>query len=139
MRGTTFFYVQGVYSEEEAAAFSINVLEAFASFVSLRTFVSAFTAATQTLEFTDNTGAEWAARRERSGASLRGIVESRAAFLSATGHFVRTARVSSAANKWADALSRQRVEEVLAEAVACGLTPVRLFPDPAVRAMDWLS
>ena len=127
VHGSTLFYMHGVFSPAEAAACHINVLELFASYMAAPTFAAAMPAATRSLEFTDNSGAEWSARRERSrSAMMEAIIGRRAAWLADSRHFIRTARISSAENLWADMLSRQRAHEVLAAATACGLTPHRL-------------
>ena len=66
------------------------------------------------------------------------ILQRRSAFLQSTGLFVRTCRVSSAANVWADALSRQQLDVVYTEAAALGLHVVHLHVPPSLRETSWL-
>ena len=54
----------------------------------------------------------------------------RSADIRERGVFVRTCRVSSEGNSWADHLSRQRLSPVLAEAAALGLTLLFTFMCP---------
>jgi hypothetical protein len=66
------------------------------------------------------------------------LAERRAEFLARSNLFVRVGRVASADNRWADMLSRQREDEVLAEAIALGLTCERLHIPDLARDLSWL-
>ena len=89
----------------------------------------AFDGVSHVLEFSDNTGAEWMARKETPhAAQLQRVAARRAAVIAELGVFVTTARVSSVGNTWADDLSRQRVDKVEYEARAVSLRLVRLTP-----------
>ena len=91
------------------------------------------------LECSDNSGAEWMARKETPHAHLLQLVAAkRADMLQQLGLFVTTARVSSEENSWADDLSRQRVMKVEHEARLLGLQPVRLEVPVQWRDLAWL-
>lgn len=139
VRGTTLFYVAGLWSPEEVAQLHITILESCISYMSLPVYVRAIDGITHVLEFTDNTGGEWLARRETPHAPmLQRIAAVRARWLEEQGVFVTTARVSSKDNTWADDLSRQKVSKVLSEAAALGLRPVELMIAPEWRDLSWL-
>ena len=102
-------------------------------------FSSCFPNATHMLAFTDNTGTEWAARRESPSApSLQRIAAARAESLDRRGLYVRACRVSSGNNVWADDLSRQCFTKVKSEAEALGLSVVIVHVPPSLRSTEWL-
>lgn len=139
VRGRRFYYVHGLFEPSEVSALSITVLELLASFWGEVIFSRVCPSVTHLLSFTDNTGAEWAMRRETPHAAfLQMLAERRSAFLHARRLFARSLRVPSASNAWADALSRQRVASVLAEALALGLEPVQLCVPADLRDVSWL-
>ena len=139
VRSSTLFYIHGVFSSTELAQFSITTLEALASFWAEVVFSRLCPRLTHLLSFTDNTGAEWAMRREAPHSpALQRIAQQRAQFLRDSTLFARSLRVSSSSNVWADALSRQRVDAVLSEAVAIGLNPVEISLPPSVRDISYL-
>ena len=106
---------------------SISVLEFVISWWALILFVDRQPEVTHVLEFTDNSGAEWSARRETPSAEfIQRVTACRSEGLRKCGVFVRACRVFSKGNSWADHLSRQRLSPVLAEAAALGLTVVHL-------------
>ena len=141
VRGNFLFYIAGVWSAEEASRLHITVLEACITTFSTPTYIESphFRDVSHFLEFSDNTGAEWMARRETPHAPmLQHIAAKRASILEELGVFVTTARVSSEENVWADDLSRQRVDKVEREAWALGLQPVRLEVPAKWRDLSWL-
>ena len=141
VRGSFLFYIAGVWTAEEALRLHITVLEACITTFSTPTYIESphFRDVSHFLEFSDNTGAEWMARRETPHAPmLQHIAAKRAGMLEELGVFVTTARVSSEENVWADDLSRQRVDKVEREAWALGLQPVRLEVPAKWRDLSWL-
>jgi len=140
VRGSTLFILHGLFDSREAELLSISVLEFIISVWAERVFLSRFPEVTHVLEFTDNSGAEWSARREAPSAMLMQRVSAfRSEMLSSTRTFVRTCRIPSACNVWADDLSRQRVQKVYAEATALGLTVTELTISPDLRDLAWLT
>ena len=118
---------------------SITVLEAIVSLLALMLFTQAVPTVSHVLEFSDNSGVEWSARRETpSAASMQRIAEQRASFLRSRDLFSRSCRVPSTSNLWADALSRQRRAAVIAEAQSRGLSVVMLSLPDSVRDTSWL-
>jgi hypothetical protein len=139
VRRRRLFYAHGVYTDAEVASLSISVLELVASFWGEVLFSRIAPSVTHSLAFTDNSGAEWSLRRETPTARLMQLVaERRSQFLQQRALFARALRVSSAANRWADALSRQAEASVLAEAAALGLEPVLIHVPPDLRDLTWL-
>lgn len=139
VRGNKLFCFWDVFSPDEVAALSINALELVTMVWAEAVFSAAQPKVSHVLAFTDNTSSEWAARRETPHSlALQLLVEYRSAFLQRASLYVRSGRVTSADNRWADMLSRQRVAEVLAEAVALGLEPVRLHIPAPLRDLSWL-
>ena len=138
VRDHCLFYIHGLWTEEEARLLSISVLEYLISLFSTDAFSALQPLATHMLEFTDNSGVEWSARRENARSELMQRVTSRRShLLSERRLFARTARVPSTCNTWADDLSRQRVEKVLREAAALGLRVCRVELTNA-RDTEWL-
>ena len=87
-----------------------------------------------------NSGAEGSARRETPPAEfMQRVSARRSTDIRERGVFVRTCRVSSEGNSWADHLSRQRLSPVLAEAAALGLSVIHLHVPPALRDLSWLT
>ena len=83
----------------------MSVLEFLISLFSLDAFTARFCEATHVLEFTDNTGVEFSARRESARRELMQRVTSRRSHLLHERAVVpRTLRVSSSQNTWADDL-----------------------------------
>ena len=141
VRDGCLFYIAGLWSELEASQLHITLLEACITYMSLPTYLEhpAFDGVSHVLEFSDNTGAEWMARKETPhAAQLQRVAARRAAVIAELGVFVTTARVSSVSNTWADDLSRQRVDKVEYEARAVGLRLVRLTPPKRWRDISWL-
>jgi hypothetical protein len=139
VRGRRLYYVHGVFEPDEVARLSISVLEFVASFWSEEVFARIAPMVTHSLAFTDNSGAEWSLRRETPTARLMQVVaERRSRFLQQRRLFARALRVSSSANRWADALSRQAEGTVVAEATALGLLPVQLHVPADLRDLTWL-
>jgi hypothetical protein len=96
--------------------------------------------ATYALDFSDNSGAEWLARRlSPHEHRMQLISRRRAEFLHRQGLFVRACRVSSEDNRWADHLSRQRVSVVEDEARHLGLSLQLLPIPPELRTTAWLT
>lgn len=123
VRGSQLFIIHGLWSVDEVRVLSISVLEFIITWWAMVLFVDTFSGVSHVLEFTDNSGAEWSARRETPTAEfMQKVAARRSADLQSRGVFVRTSRVSSSSNVWADHLSRQRLSSVLAEASALGLS-----------------
>jgi hypothetical protein len=139
VRGKKLFYAWGLFTTEEVRALSINALELVTMLWAEITLSPAQPQVSHVLAFTDNTAGEWTARRETPQAiAMQLLAERRAEFLARSKLFVRVGRVASADNRWADMLSRQREDEVLAEAVALGLTCERLHIPELARDLSWL-
>jgi hypothetical protein len=140
VRGRTLFFYWGLWTAEELRLYHITVLEAVISFWSLQLAKAAVPEISHVLEFTDNTGAEWLARRESPHAPrLQRVSARRTDLLLRLRIFARTLRVASKINTWADDLSRQRVAKVLREAAALGLRAQRLHIPADMRDLSWLS
>ena len=138
VRSGCLFVIHGVWETHEAALPS-SAFELLIEFMSTAVYASAFDGVTHVLGFTDNTGTEWAARRETPhSALLQRIIAHRSEVFQSLGVFTRSARVSTSDNRWADALSRQRFGSVRAEAEALGLRVVELVVPPLFRDTSWL-
>lgn len=138
VRDGTLFYFWGLWSPAEARL-PIAILEFLVTAFSVPAYLSIISGVTHILEFTDNRGAEFSAEREAPHAELmQRVAAQRSAWLAASGVFVRSARVSSDENVWADALSRQQLSVVLDEAVALGLRLVEVPLPLSVRDTSWL-
>ena len=139
VRGTRLLYVWGLFTPEEVRALSINALELVTMLWAEITLSPALPQVSHVLAFTDNTAGEWTARRETPQAiAMQLLAERRAEFLARSSLFVRVGRVASADNRWADMLSRQQADEVIAEATALGLTCERLHIPEHARNLSWL-
>ena len=139
VRGKKLLYSWGLFTPEEARALSINALELITMLWAEITLSPAQPHVSHVLAFTDNTAGEWTARKETPQAlAMQLLAERRAEFLRRSSLFVRVGRVASADNRWADMFSRQRADEVLAEAVALGLTCERLHIPERARDLSWL-
>ena len=140
VRGTKLLYVWGLFTPEEVRALSINALELVTMLWAEITLSPALPQVSHVLAFTDNTAGEWTARRETPHAlAMQLLAEHRAEFLARSSLFVRVGRVASADNRWADMLSRQHADEVIAEATALGLTCERLHISEHARDLSWFS
>ena len=139
VRGSTLYYIHGLFTPLELSRLSITILEALASFWAEVVFSRLCPLLTHLLSFTDNTGAEWSMRRETPhAAALQLVAQQRSSFLLERRLFARSLRVSSSSNVWADALSRQRVSSVIAEAVSIGLHTVEIPVPPGLRDVAYL-
>ena len=139
VRGSQLFIIHGLWSADEVRALSISVLEFVITWWAMVLFADTFHGVTHVLEFTDNSGAEWSARRETPSAELmQRVATRRSADLHSRDVFARTCRVSSSSNVWADHLSRQRLSPVLAEASALGLSVSHLHLPAELRDLSWL-
>ena len=143
--GTAFYYVAGLYEEWELKSYSINVLELAAESMGTFTFIeqarSMGIQITHSLDFVDNTAAEYSADRGSAHApGMQELVRRRFDALDALGVFSAVERITSVDNEWADALSRgeERMQDVLRMVSALGLTPHRLTPAPAWRDLRGL-
>ena len=138
VREGTLYYIHGLWAEAELVM-SISVREYLISLFSTDAFSTRFPDATHVLEFTDNTGVEWSARREVAQRELMQRVTSRRSHLLHERALIpRTVRVGSTGNTWADDLSRQRIARVLAHARALGLACEEVSLVPAVRDTSWI-
>ena len=139
VRGTKLYIIEGVWTKIETDNLSISVLEYLITFWAEVVFSLLFPAASHILEFTDNTGTEWSARREAPSAkNMQSVTARRSEFLRANRIFARTCRVTSENNTWADDLSRQRLLKVRAEAAALGLSVHIVEVPPHVRNTAWV-
>ena len=143
--GSTFFYVAGLFEPWELHAFSINVLELAAENMGTFTFLDRVRQlgldATHSLDFVDNTAAQFSADRGSAHTpAMQELVRRRFDALDALGVFSAVERITSTDNEWADALSRgeDRVQDVLRMVRALGLTAVRLEPLPEWRDLAGL-
>ena len=143
--GTAFYYVAGLYEEWELKSYSINVLELAAESMGTFTFIeqarSMGIQITHSLDFVDNTAAEYSADRGSAHApGMQELVRRRFDALDSLGVFSAVERITSVDNEWADALSRgeERMQDVLRMVSALGLTPHRLTPAPAWRDLRGL-
>ena len=96
---------------------------------------------THSVDFVDNTAAEYSADRGKPAqADMRALVSRRYDALDAAGVYSAVERITSADNEWADALSRgaDRVADVRRMALAAGLHVVELQPAPAWRDLSGL-
>ena len=140
--------MHGEWSQAELLHLHISVLEtlttamstpAYLEFEAARPKGTGLERVTHVLEFTDNSGCEWSMRRETPHAELlQEIVAARQEELLRRQVYVRSERVPSRGNRWADWLSRGHVRRVLGEAAALGLRAVRLQPDAYWRDTGWL-
>ena len=144
LRGT-FYYVAGLWEPSELASYSINVLELAAENMGTFPFVARARElgieVTHSLDFVDNTAAEYSADRGTAhAAGMQELVRRRFDALDAMGVYSAVERITSVDNEWADALSRgeERVQDVLRMARALGWTPHRLYPQRAWRDLSGL-
>ena len=139
MRDRTLYFIQGVWTAAELDAHSITVLEALVFVFVELAFPPLFPEVSHLFELTDNTGAQAVAETFTPHApALQRISAKRAAVLSAARIFTRSGRVTSADNRWADALSRGEVARVLREAATLGLYTQRIDLTPDMRDTSWL-
>ena len=140
VRGSMLLIIHGLWSERECSVLSISVLEYLISTWMELIWSDMHPNVSHILSFTDNTGAEWSSRREAPSAQLmQRVAAYRAEHLRRRNVFVRTERVTSAANTWADDLSRQRPDKVVAEASALGLRVQIVAVPDAMRCTRWLT
>ena len=126
-----FVYIEGRWTAEEIARYSINVLEAFTRDVSTYRFIryareQGFTAS-HSLAFTDNSTAESIAefgRTDKPG--LFALNARRQAWLIENGVFQANERVASIHNDVADLISRGHIDKALRFPSESGLSILRL-------------
>ena len=143
--GDAFFYVAGLFEPWELRAFSINVLELAAENMGTFSFIAQArrmgVEVTHSLDFVDNTAAEFSADRGTAHApGMQELVRRRFDALDDLGVYSAVERITSVDNEWADALSRgeERVQDVLRMVRALGLVARRLEPAPAWRDLRGL-
>ena len=144
MRGV-FYYVAGLWTPDELAGYSINVLELAAENMGTFPFIeqarSLGMGVTHALDFVDNTAAEYSADRGTAhAAGMQELVRRRFDALDELGIYTAVERITSVDNEWADALSRgeERMHDVLRMASALGWTTQRLYPRRAWRDLSGL-
>ena len=138
VRNGTLYYIHGLWEPDELIL-SISVREYLINLWSTDAYSTLFPEASHVLEFTDNSGVEWSARREVAQRELMQRVTSRRSHLLHERRLTpRTVRVTSEDNLWADDLSRQRVAKVLAHARALGLACIEVNLPQTVRDTSWL-
>lgn len=136
----TFVYVEGRWSPEEIARFSINVLETQVKDMAGKRFLQYARAQslepTHVMAFVDNSTAEAIAEFGRaSTAGLNFLNLRRQEWLVAEGVVQATERVASVDNDIADDLSRGAIEEALRFPADADLPILRLHVEPADRSM----
>ena len=134
LQGKCVLYICEEWEPAEREGMHINLKELFAMAASLGTFLPRM-GVKYMAEFTDNTAAEGAARRQSPRtAHMQQLIERRIALLRERGAFSAVARVATEENKWADLLSRPHGEaEFRRQAVALGLTVERCSVPPEWR------
>ena len=139
VRDGVAYFLAGTWSQSELQWLHISILEMFITYMSLATYVHLFSEVSHVLEFTDNTGAEWTARKESPHAPLLQLIaERRASLLKERVVFTRTERVTTDQNLWADWLSRGRIQQFLDDVAAQGLSACDLTPFIRERDSAWL-
>ena len=143
--GDVLYWLGGLWEEWELSAFSINVLELAAENMGTFAFIAQARAlgfdVTHSLDFVDNTAAEYSADRGTPrAAGMQELVRRRFVALDELGIYSSVERITSVDNEWADALSRgeERVQDVLRMARALGLHTHRLQPAPEWRSLSGL-
>jgi hypothetical protein len=143
--GDVLYWLGGLWEEWELSAFSINVLELAAENMGTFAFIAQARAlgfdVTHSLDFVDNTAAEYSADRGTPrAAGMQELVRRRFAALDELEVYSSVERITSIDNEWADALSRgeERVQDVLRMARALGLRTHRLQPAPEWRSLSGL-
>ena len=130
-----FYYVSGLWTPSELAGYSINVLELAAENMGTFSFLAQAREldihASHSLDFVDNTAAEYSA--DRGSARVPGmqeLVRRRFDALDQLGISSMVERITSTDNEWADALSRgeERMHDVLRMARSLGWVTRRLYP-----------
>ena len=118
---------------------SITVLEFVTMLIATGTCALHFVGVTHVFELTDNTGAQASADTTTPHTpQMQAVAARRTQQFADAGVFTRAGRVSSADNRWADALSRGQVDRVIAEAAAHGLAVQRLHVPADLRDLEWL-
>jgi len=132
--GDELVYTRGEWSAQESELLICD-LELAASTLGL-VALQPVAARASVYSFTDNTVALAAMRRRtpRTEAMQR-LASARGEWLHERGVLEAAERITSAANRWADALSRGDEALVLEEARALGLTPRRVDPPASWRAL----
>ena len=143
--GDVLYWLGGLWEEWELSAFSINVLELAAENMGTFAFIAQARAlgfdVTHSLDFVDNTAAEYSADRGTPrAAGMQEFVRRRFVALDELEVYSSVERITSVDNEWADALSRgeERVQDVLRMARALGLRTHRLQPAPEWRSLSGL-
>ena len=143
--GDVLYFIAGLWKPWELSAFSINVLELAAENIGTFTFLAQAVQlgreVTHSVDFVDNTAAEYSADRGKPAqADMRALVRRRYDALDAACVYSAVERITSADNEWADALSRgaDRVADVRRMALAAGLHVVELQPVPEWRDLSGL-
>ena len=139
-----FYYVEGRWSTEECAAFSINVLELATEAFGAVPFVARARelglVASHVHTFVDNTCAENVSERGRThSAGINQLNQRRQQWLVEQRVYQRTSRVASVFNDVADLLSRGDVDEALRFPREAGLECVRLQVPHATRDLSGVS
>ena len=132
--GKKLLYAEGQWTKEEREALLICDLELAASTFGLVAF-QPLVGRRHVYSFTDNVVAQAAMRGlVPSTPAMQRLTAERVTWLLQHGVTEASARITSAANLWADLGSRGKIGDVLAQARALGLTPHRVSP-PAT----WMS
>ena len=136
-----FVYIEGRWTPQEVAHYSINVLECavkdWAASCFIRYARSCGLAATHSLAFTDNSTAEATAEFGRTiKPGLFALNKRRQEWLIQEGVHQSTERVTSVDNDVADLLSRGSITEALRYPTECGLPVLRLELLPSERDLS---
>ena len=139
-----FCYIEGRWSDEECAAFSINILESAVQNFGAITFVAYAKAMgeeiTHVHTFVDNTSAEYVNERGKTGSEGMNMLNiQRQDWLLATRISQRTSRVASVFNDVADLLSRGDIDEALRFASEAELPIQRLAVAKEVRDLSAIA
>ena len=139
VRAKCLYIIEGLWRASELEEFHISELEYITTFWCELVFLDICPSVSHVLEFTDNSGTEWSARKETPSAeNMQRITAARSSELFRRGVYVRTCRVTSSENTWADDLSRGRKAKVVAEAQALGLHVLEVQVPETWRSLAWL-
>ena len=136
-----FVFIEGRWTHDECAHYSINVLELHTEGMGATTFVKYAkqrgVEVSHVLTFIDNTCAEFVAERGRTHSEgINQLNQRRHSVLLAEGISQMTERVASIFNDVADLLSRGDIKEALRHPREAGLKVIRLKVDADVRQLD---
>ena len=134
LRDSTVFYAVGEWSPVEVEEIDINALEFKTMNMALRVISDKFPGAHHVIEFTDNAAAEAVAESMVSSAPMfQELALERDKLIRERDLYTMSDRIASAANLWADWLSRGDEKLVLQAITAAELKHEELVVPPDVR------